>query len=187
MEVSKKRWYQKTWAIIALLIVFFPAGLFLMWKYTTWSPKIKWIISGIFVFTILINLITGGNKQSTENSSNPTPVATAPTQTQPTETPKPTPQDLDAAVRFSEVAYQITNNENKDWTNCKLEMNSGIFKGGYIYKAEIIPSQDPLIIPFREFTKGDGTRFNPYDIKPQNLSITCQIEGQLRFGHYTIN
>ena len=31
-----EKWYQKTGWIIALLILFFPAGLFLMWKYSNW-------------------------------------------------------------------------------------------------------------------------------------------------------
>ena len=55
---------------------------------------------------------------------------------------------------------KITNNEDKDWVNCKLELNSGILKGGYVYKAKVIPAKDALIVPFREFTKGDTTSPN---------------------------
>ncbi len=47
----------KNIAIIALLIIFFPVGLFLMWKHSSWSKKAKWIISGSIVCLIIIGSI----------------------------------------------------------------------------------------------------------------------------------
>ena len=44
-----KKWYQKTGWIIALLILFFPVGLFLMWKYTNWKKPIKGIITALIL------------------------------------------------------------------------------------------------------------------------------------------
>lgn len=191
METNQKKWYQTSWAIIVFLILFFPVGLFLMWKHAKWSSKIKWIITGIFGFLVISTFASEGSKQSSQNGANSAEKPTNQAETKPSDTPKPTPDEsaknLDATVKFSDVAYQITNNEDINWIGCKLEMNSGILRGGYVYIAKVIPSKDPLIIPFREFTKGDGTRFNSYDTKPQSLSITCQMDGKLRFGHYTIN
>ena len=40
----KPKWYQTEGGIIALLILFFPVGLYLMWQYPEWSKKTKWII-----------------------------------------------------------------------------------------------------------------------------------------------
>ena len=44
-----KKWYQKTGWIILLLILFFPVGLFLMWKYTDWKKPIKGIITALIL------------------------------------------------------------------------------------------------------------------------------------------
>lgn len=53
-----KRWYTKKPAIITLLITFFPLGLPLMWKFSGWTKKTKWIISGVFALG-LIFVLTG--------------------------------------------------------------------------------------------------------------------------------
>lgn len=39
------KWYQQTRAIILLLVFFFPAGLYLMWKYANWDRVIKTTVS----------------------------------------------------------------------------------------------------------------------------------------------
>lgn len=49
-EGNRQKWYQKTGWIIALLFLFFPVGLFLMWKYTKWNKYVK---IGISVFWII--------------------------------------------------------------------------------------------------------------------------------------
>lgn len=49
----------KNWIVIAWLIIFFPVGLYLMFKHTDWSRKIKTAVTVIFsLFTVL--LITTG-------------------------------------------------------------------------------------------------------------------------------
>jgi hypothetical protein len=178
---AKKKWYQKTWGIIVLLILFFPAGLYLMWKYSGWKSIIKWVISGLFALLIVANQSGGKNKETPQTT--PAPQAK---NTEPTNTPKSTQRELDATVKFSDVAFMITNNEDKDWTNCRLELNSGILKGGYVYKAGVMIAKDALIVPFREFTKGDGTRFNAYDTKAQNLSISCDVDREHGFNYFAI-
>lgn len=42
-------WRQKPLGIIFWLILFYPAGLFLMWKHSHWSKKKKLIITGIYI------------------------------------------------------------------------------------------------------------------------------------------
>lgn len=50
---DNKKWYQKTGWIIAWLILFFPVGLFLMWKYADWKKPVKGIVSALFAFIII--------------------------------------------------------------------------------------------------------------------------------------
>ena len=49
---NSKKWYQKTAWIIILLILFFPIGLYLMWRYTNWKKPAKIIISAFFAFIV---------------------------------------------------------------------------------------------------------------------------------------
>lgn len=49
-----QKWYQKISWIIALLFLFFPVGLFLMWKYANWNKYVK---IGISVFWGIVSLI----------------------------------------------------------------------------------------------------------------------------------
>ena len=56
-ETEPRKWYQKNSGIILLLFLFFPAGLYLMWKYSKWNKPIKTAISafiGILVIFILL-------------------------------------------------------------------------------------------------------------------------------------
>lgn len=48
-----KKWYQKTGWIIAWLIIFFPIGIFLMWKYSDWKKAIKIAVTTFFGFSIV--------------------------------------------------------------------------------------------------------------------------------------
>ena len=58
---NSKKWYQKTGWIIALLILFFPVGLFLMWKYTNWKKPVK----GVITVLILIIAVMGVSGEET--------------------------------------------------------------------------------------------------------------------------
>ena len=61
---DKSKWYQKTWAIVLLLIFFFPIGLFLMWKYGKWKRIHKVIV------TVLVALVVIGSVSSNPSTSN---------------------------------------------------------------------------------------------------------------------
>lgn len=65
-QLSKK-WYQKLPVIIALLILFPPAGLFLMWKYTSWNKVLKGVIT-IVLAILFISTVSGGKTNTTQSS-----------------------------------------------------------------------------------------------------------------------
>ena len=52
-ENQPKPWYKKDFAIILLLIFFWPVGLYLMWKYSKWSTPVKWTLTAICSFMFL--------------------------------------------------------------------------------------------------------------------------------------
>ena len=97
--VNKKKWYQTSAGIIALLILFFPAGLYLMWKYADWNRKAKWIVTGGVVILFLISSAQNSSKNTQPGQSNqqavqstkaPQQEVTQPTKTTEVITPAPT-------------------------------------------------------------------------------------------------
>ena len=57
----EQKWNEKPLNIIILLVVFFPAGLYFMWKNKAWNKGTRWIISSFFIFFMLISLGTGNS------------------------------------------------------------------------------------------------------------------------------
>lgn len=85
MEIQTK-WYQRTWGILALLVFFFPLGLYLMWKHAKWNGIVKLMITGFFALITFIGVSDGkseNNKASTPNTEgqqvNTTEVKASPT------------------------------------------------------------------------------------------------------------
>ena len=55
------KFYEKDWFIVLMIIVFFPVGLFLMWKYSKCHKAVKIIIS---VFFAVMFIFSDGSKES---------------------------------------------------------------------------------------------------------------------------
>jgi len=80
---------------------------------------------------------------------------------------------LNAAVRFTGTQFVIQNNNDFAWTNVKLEINPGILKSGFTYKALRIEPNTTYTVGAMQFSKSDGTRFNPFSIKPKEIFISA--------------
>ncbi len=68
---DNNKWYEKTPAIVLLLIFFFPVGLYLMWKYTKWAKGVKIgvsVLAGIAVISVLTNPNTSQTNTTTSNT-----------------------------------------------------------------------------------------------------------------------
>lgn len=61
---DKEKWYHRTWFIILMLIIFFPVGLYLMWKKSNWPIVPKAIVSAFFAFFIVIGFMTSSHPES---------------------------------------------------------------------------------------------------------------------------
>ncbi len=67
MELQKSNsWYEKKWLVVVLCIVFFPIGLFALWKNSSISKG--WKIGVTIFFSLIVILNMGGNKSEIENS-----------------------------------------------------------------------------------------------------------------------
>lgn len=67
MENQELKWYQKPKGVIILLILFFPIGLYQMWKNELWSKSTRWIVTVLLVVIALGN--AGKNNSSVSSSS----------------------------------------------------------------------------------------------------------------------
>jgi hypothetical protein len=95
-QPPKKSWYTTGGGIITLLVLFFPVGLYLMWRHATWNKTAKWIVTGFFVLAVIVDAVgNSGSQQAASHAATPTPTAQHQSQSVPptaTPTPKPTPK-----------------------------------------------------------------------------------------------
>lgn len=62
-QSKSKKFYEKTWFIVLMLIVFFPAGLFLMWNNCDWKKPVKVIISIVIALIVVCCVANGGKSE----------------------------------------------------------------------------------------------------------------------------
>lgn len=138
---AKKKWYQSTGWIIALLILFFPVGLFLMWKYTNWNKAVKWVVTGVFAFAVLVNAVGGSNSTSTtSNTQNTTPTVsqeTEPTQPESTTGQGQQPTQAPAKATNTPTAQAATVSQQNAVRKAKSYLGfSGFSRDGLVAQLE---------------------------------------------------
>ena len=80
-----------------------------------------------------------------------------------------TDKTLNAMVSVLDgVQLEIHNNDSFDWTNLTLTVNSS-----YTLTEYRMAANTTYTVGLAQFTKGDGTRFNPFTQKPLELLIYC--------------
>ena len=68
---TERKWYQKPVTVVLFLILFFPAGLYLMWKNELWSKTSRIVVSVFFGLLVLGNINKANETNSNfSNSSN---------------------------------------------------------------------------------------------------------------------
>ena len=81
--------------------------------------------------------------------------------------------ELNVEARFTGTQFIIVNKNDFIWTNVKLDINTGTFRSGYVYRVKNILPNKKYTIGAAQFTKSDGTRLNPFVIKPKTIFIIC--------------
>lgn len=60
------KFYQQNWFVFLMLVIFFPLGLFLMWKYAAFNKVTKWIITGAIALLVIISFTSRPNYNQTK-------------------------------------------------------------------------------------------------------------------------
>ena len=130
-----------------------------------WFARHK-IASAVLAILLLFGVIPALTVGNNPNSTN-------------TNTSTKTTHDLQGNIRIDNNQLVITNSETADWTSCKIKLN-----GKYNYPSKTtdwapsaridkIKSAETSTINLSEFTLNDGSRFNIYSTKAQDVSIDC--------------
>lgn len=69
MTEQKPGWYENKAAVILWLVLFFPVGLYGIWKSSQFSDKTKWIVTGCFGVLIVIAGLSDDKKHRGELSN----------------------------------------------------------------------------------------------------------------------
>ncbi|MBU2567674.1 MAG: hypothetical protein KJ967_02715 [Elusimicrobia bacterium] len=127
------------------------------------KKKGKGCLLVIILFVGLAFLFSFSSSPSKEKNIEPSP------------SPSPnTRENFKASVSFTGTQFIVTNLDNLDCQNAKMEINGELFKGGFTYEGYILEAGETYKIGALQFAKSDGTRFNPFQLKPNNFFIICR-------------
>ena len=91
---------------------------------------------------------------------------------------------LNAEVTLSGSHFVIINNDSFDWINVELQIISDYIGNNFITSIPKISKGRKLSVRAAEFTKNDGTRFNPYTMKSQGFRIRCNTPAKENGSYY---
>lgn len=80
---------------------------------------------------------------------------------------------LKAKVTFPGARFIISNNDSFDWENVKLEIIPESTEDRFSLRIPNISAGETYTAAAAEFSKDDGTHFNPDTMKPQKFWILC--------------
>lgn len=83
--------------------------------------------------------------------------------------------DFKANVKFTGTQFVISNLDDLDCQDAKLELNDN----KYTLEGYTLETGKTYEVGAAQFTKKDGTRFNPFQTKPMDFFIFCRGENAL--------
>ncbi len=79
---------------------------------------------------------------------------------------------LQMKAQFTPNELILTNEDQNNWQECLLELNSTIVKMGYTFNQSPFQADDSINIPLNNFTR-DGVSFDPTQSQAQNVMVMC--------------
>lgn len=155
---AKKKWYQKTGGIIALLILFFPAGLYLMWKYTKWPKVAKWVVTGVFALFVIGGALNDSPETASNTKSAETQQVSQPTQAPQQATVEPTKDTVKATNTTAPTQTKQTGNQNTAPASNETVGQKNAVRKAKSYLAYTAFSHDGLVaqLEYEKFSHEDA-------------------------------
>jgi hypothetical protein len=93
-------------------------------------------------------------------------------------------QSLNAKVVRSPDSLSVTNQDNFSYDKPEIKLNgSGFLNEGYTLHPDSIPPGGEKIYELTEFSKDDGTRYNPETMKLKAVEISCDTAKGEKAGY----
>ncbi len=135
----------------------------------------------VLALILFLGAITTGLmwKKITSQSRSQAPPKRTNQVSKPRPTREPSIIELNAAVRFMNNQFIITNNDNVDWVNVRMKINSEYrlhedrIRAGVTYK-----------VGSMQFANKKGERFNPFKLKPTGFFIFCDLPNGKAGNYY---
>lgn len=115
-EAPKKKFYQKTWFIILLLILFWPVGMFLMWRYARWNKIAKVIVTILIAIIFIFGIIPDNDNNSEPEKPDKAVMEQEETKTTSDDSKTANSENVKEKQKFE---FGFKNNTMKD-SNCKF-------------------------------------------------------------------
>lgn len=106
-EKEKVPLRKRNWFIILFLIIFFPVGLYLMWRHADWNKTAKWVVTGVITLAVVFNLGAQSGTENTNTATNTTADQSTTEQTSEQKSTEETDQSETTEVEKTEPAEDV--------------------------------------------------------------------------------
>lgn len=167
---NSNAWYEKTWLVVILCIIFFPVGLYALWKNSSISKGWKIGVTAIIALIVIANL---GDKDKASATSTETQnvVETEQSNTTETETVANVEQDKADAEKEA-ITEKLKAKAKRDWPND--------FTTQEFWVNQQIDDYEYMLTIENNSIKAKAQKDWPLDFSTQKFWYNEQIEAQER-------
>ena len=167
---NSNAWYEKTWLVVILCIIFFPVGLYALWKNSSISKGWKIGVTAIIALIVIANL-GDKDKASTTSTETQNVVETEQSNTTETETVANVEQDKAEAEKEA-ITEKLKAKAKRDWPND--------FTTQEFWVNQQIDDYEYMLTIENNSIKAKAQKDWPLDFSTQKFWYNEQIEAQER-------
>ncbi len=173
-KINSNAWYEKTWLVILLCVIFFPVGLYALWKNSTIRKGWKIGVTVIIVLIVIANLGDKDSSKTSADQSNSTTETQSTTQTE-QESSTPTEADIQKEKANAEkqaIIEKLKARAKRDWPNDYTTQEFWVNEQIEAYEYMLTVEDDAI--------KKQAQRDWPLDFTTQKFWYNEQIEARER-------
>lgn len=118
------KWYQKAWFTWLMLLFITPVGIILLWKYRTYSSKVKFGVTVVFAFLFLAGLTADKQQTNKEIASEPTQQIEQVKQEEPKQPDKQLAPEIQTIIDVTNMNEGQAQNLNNILLQCGIDKYS---------------------------------------------------------------
>lgn len=118
------KWYKKAWFTWLMLLFITPVGIILLWKYRTYSSKVKFGVTVVFAFLFLAGLTADKQQTNTEIANEPTQQIEQVKQEEPKQPEKQLAPEIQAIIDVTNMNEEQAQNLNNILLQCGIDKYS---------------------------------------------------------------